>query len=204
LAQWPGDEQLDGHSLDVTFTDSLFLGEWPTGAVYKANCVPDFRPEKWDDALGTDAVGLGVATAVMTERYCWEGGIYDCSLPQTLIVHILTGAAAALFPGIRHVDGAGVTPDGRLIHIDPNAAPGGDGALLADEELLAQAMDQAGLVLVQVIRQTKYAIFPESDRRFGGQITQTRLVTSVGDTQLCDLTRYETIAPRMGVAADDE
>jgi hypothetical protein len=188
---------LDGHSFDVSFTDALYLGEWPTGAVYRANTVADFRPEQWRDAAGTDALGLGVPAIIMTERYCWEGGIYDCSLSATLNVHILTSAPAVLFPGLHHMNGAGVTADGKLLHLDPEPVPGGTGGLLIDETTLGTMLEREGLVLVQIIRQSKHVNTPDGDHRFAGQVTQTRLVGTVGTEKLCDIVKYHRHEPRL-------
>ncbi|MEU7947378.1 hypothetical protein AB0C50_22095 [Micromonospora taraxaci] len=197
LQAWTGEEDLDGFSLDVSFTDEMYLGEWPTAAVYRANTVADFRPERWTDAIGTDSLGLGVPAIVMTERYCWEGSILDCSLAATLNVHILTAAPAALFPGLHHRNGSGITVDGQLLHLDPEPWPGNDGGLLIDEALLASALEREGLVLLQIIRQSKHVNTPDGDHRFAGSVTQTRLIGSVGAEHLCDLTRTHIHPPRL-------
>lgn len=197
MQAWTGEEDLDGFSLDVSFTDELYLGDWPTGAVYRANTVADFRPERWTDAIGTDSLGLGVPAIVMSERYCWEGNILDCSLPATLNVHLLTSAPAALFPGLHHRNGAGITVDGQLLHLDPEPWPDSDGGLLIDEAFLASALEREGLVLLQIIRQTKHVNTPDGDHRFAGLVTQTRLIGSVGTELLCDVTRTHLHPPRL-------
>lgn len=133
----------------------------------------------------------------MTERYCWEGSIYDCSLPATLNVHILTSAPAALFPGLHHHDGSGITSDGLLLHLDPEPWPGDDGGLLIDEALLAPALEREGLVLLQIIHQSKYVNPPDGDHRFAGLVKQTRLIASLGTQQLCDVTRTQLHQPRL-------
>ncbi|MBE1489714.1 hypothetical protein [Plantactinospora soyae] len=125
----------------------------------------------------------------MTERYCWEGSILDCSLSATLNVHILTSAPAGLFSGLHHDDGAGITGDNQLLHLDPEPWPGTDGGLLIDEAFLANVLDREGLVLLQIIQQSKHVNPPDHDYRFAGLVTQTRLIASVGTEQLCDVTR---------------
>jgi hypothetical protein len=197
LQGWTGKQDLDSLQLDVSFTDALYLGEWPTGAVYRANAVADFRPERWTDAIGTDALKLGVPAIVMTERYCWEGSILDCSLPETLNIHILTSAPARLFPGVRHHNGAGIIGDGQLLHFDPEPWPGSDGGLLIDEALLASALEREGLVLLQIIRQSKHINAPDGDHRFAGRVIQTRLIASLGTETLCDVTRTQVNQPRL-------
>ncbi|WP_327042836.1 hypothetical protein OG400_12520 [Micromonospora ureilytica] len=197
LQAWTSQNDLATHSLDVSFTDELFLGEWPTGAVYRANTIADFRPERWTDAIGTDSLKLGIPAVVMTERYCWEGSIFDCSLPATLNVHLLTSAPAGLFPGLRHHNGAGVAGDGQLLHLDPEPWPATDGGLLIDEALLASALEREGLALLQIIRQSKHVNPPDHDHRFAGLVTQTRLIASIGTEQLCDVTRTHVHPPRL-------
>jgi hypothetical protein len=196
LTNWRGTDPLDGRRLDVAFTNALFLGEWPTGEVYRANCSPEFRPLHWRDAT-EDVLGIGAPTIVMTERYCWEGGTYDCSLNETLNVRLLGAAAAALFPGVRHRQGTGRTADGQLLHLDPDPTPGHDGGLLIDEATLAVALQREGLVLVQAISQWKQVNLPASDHRFAGQVIQTRLVGSVGAETLFDQTSYHRRDPRL-------
>lgn len=159
--------------------------------------MADFRPEHWADAIGTDSIGLGLSAIVMAERYCWEGSILDCSLPATLNVHLLTSAPAALFPGLHHRNGAGITVDRQLLHLDPEPWPGSDGGLLIDEAILASALEREGLVLLQIIRQSKHVNTPDGDHRFAGGVTQTRLIGSVGTEQLCDLTLTHLLAPRL-------
>lgn len=195
LQQWAGTGPLDGFTLDVNTTDSIFLGEWPDGRSYIAGCTPEFRPATWQDA--TDRLGLGVPATVVTERYCWEGVTYDCSLPATLNVHLLTAGAARLFPGIKQRDGIARTPDGALIHLDPAPTPGEPGTLIVDEQRLGQALVREGLVLVQILQQTKRVLFGIAEHRFAGETNVTRLIGSVGEEVLCDITRQRTLEPRL-------
>ena len=132
----------------------------------------------------------------MTERYCWEGTTRDCSLPDTLNVHILTSAPARLFPGLHHHNGAGITSDGQLLHLDPEPRPGSDGGLLIDEALLASALEPEGLVLLQIVRQVKQVSPPDGDRRLAGALTQTKLIVSSGMEQLCEITRIQVRSAR--------
>jgi hypothetical protein len=197
LQAWAGREPLDGFALDVSITDAIFLGEWPDSPAYLTNCSPDFRPRIWQEATGTDATGLGVPAVVMTERYCWEGSIRDCSLPDTLNVYLLTPAAAALFPGLRQVDGIGRAANGTLVHLDPHPAPDAKGTILVDEALLADVLRQDGLVLLQIIQQSKRVVTRSGDHRFAGETLSTRLVGTVGEETLCDITRQRILPPRL-------
>src|SRR5262249_17476100 len=140
VQQWDGTKSLNGFDLDINITDAIFLGEWPDGRSYLANCDPGFRPRTVQEAAATDRLGLGVPAVVMTERYCWEGVTYDCSLPATLNIHLLTPAAATLFPGAKQRDGTARNSDDIPIHLDPNPAPNQSGTLLIDERLLAEAL----------------------------------------------------------------
>jgi hypothetical protein len=133
----------------------------------------------------------------MTERYCWEGSVLDCSLPATLNIHILTSAPAALFHGLQHRNGAGITSDGQLLHLDPEPWPGADGGLLVDEALLASALEREGFALLQIIRLSKQVNPPDHDHRFAGLVTQTKLIASIGTEQLCDVTRIHLHPPRL-------
>jgi hypothetical protein len=197
LQAWAGTEPLDGFALDVSITDAIFLGEWPDAAAYLTNCSPDFRPRTWQEAIGTNATGLGVPAVVMTERYCWEGSTRDCSLADTLNIYLLTPAAAALFPGLRQLDGVGRTANGTLVHLDPHPAPNAAGTVLVDEALLADALTREGLVLLQIIQQSKRVVTRSGDHRFAGETLSTRLVGTVGEETLCDITRQRVLPPRL-------
>ena len=197
VQRWSGTQPLDGHALDVSITDAIFLGEWPAAPAYLANCVPDFRPRTWQEAAGTDAIGLGVPAVVMAERYCWEGSTYDCSLPATLNIYLLSAATAALFPGMRQCDGIGRAADGPLVHLDPFPAPDDDGTLLIDETLLAEALTREDLVLLQIIQQSKRVFAGSGDYRFAGETLSTRLIGTVGEETLCDISRQRILPPRL-------
>ena len=197
IHQWPGTKPLDGFALDVSITDAIFLGEWPDSRSYLANCDPEFRPRSWQETANSDRLGLSIPAAVTTERYCWEGTTYDCSLPATLNVHLLTPAAAGLFPGIKQRDGIARNADGTLIHLDPRPAPDEDGTLLIDERLLAEALVREDLVLLQIIQQNKRVFLGMSDHRFAGETNLTRLIGTVGEEVLCDITKERILLARL-------
>lgn len=199
LRRWPGNREphLDEHSLDVSITDAIFLGEWPDAEAYLSNCTPDFRPRTWQDTVGTDAIRLGVPVVVTVERYCWEGSIYDCSLSATLAINLLTPATAALFPGLRQRDGIGRTISGELLHLDPNPEPDSKSALLIDETLLAEALDANGLVLIQIVEQRKQVFIDTTGWRFAGETLQIQLVGTIGDQVVLNTTATRTLPPRL-------
>jgi hypothetical protein len=196
IQQWSGTNSLDGFALDVSVTDAIFLGEWPDGRSYLANCDPQFRPRTLQEAAATDRLGLGVPAAVMTERYCWEGVIYDCSLPATLNVHLLTPSIATLFPGTKQRDGIARNSDDTLIHIDPNPAPNERGTLLIDERLLAEALTREDLILLQIIRQSKRVILGMGVDGFAGESTVTRLIGTSGEEVVCDIVKERILPAR--------
>ncbi len=189
LEQWPGAAPIYSVRLDVSATDAIFLGEWPDAAAYLAMCDPAFRPRIWQDAQGSDAIGIGFPAVVVAEDYIWEGSLLDCSIPATLSVHLLTSAAAALFPGVWQLDGVARTVNGDLLHIDPAPAPGGNSALLIDEAFLAEALAQEDLVLVQIIHQSKRVLTGQADNRFAGDVITARFIATVGEETLCDTSR---------------
>jgi hypothetical protein len=197
VQQWPGTTPLDGFTLDVNVTDAIFLGEWPDGRSYLANCDPEFRPRSWQETANSNRLGLGIPATVMTERYCWEGTTYDCSLPATLNVHLLTIAAASLFPGIKQRDGIARNSDSTLIHLDPNPSPDKDGTLLIDERLLAEALEREDLILLQIIQQNKRVSLGMRDKHFAGETNLTRLIGTIGDEVLCDVTKARILPARM-------
>jgi hypothetical protein len=196
LEQLPADGQLRGFALDMSITDSVFLNEWPDSAAYLAECDPEFRPRLWQDAQES-AVGLGVPAVVTADSYIWEGSLLDCSLTATLSVQLLSAAAAALFPGMRHLDGVGRTSSGNLLHVDPDPASGTGSALLIDESVLAEALQREDLALIQILRQSKRVVTATGDNRFAGAVNITHVRASVGEEVLRDVSRTHVDPPRL-------
>src|SRR6266516_2371338 len=67
---------------------------------------------------------------------------------------------------------------------------------LIDEALLAEALTREGLVLLQIIQQSKRVFAGSGDYRFAGETLSTRLIGTVGDETFCDISRQRILPPR--------
>jgi hypothetical protein len=190
-------DRIEWFALDVTIADTIFLGEWPKSPAYSANFALEYEPRSWPTAEGKATAGLGIPAVTAVERYVWEGVLEDCSLPATLTVHLLGPSVATMLPGLQQRDGLTWTAGGQLFHLDPDPSPGRAGALVADEELLAEALMRDDLVLLQIIRQRKRVNLGLSDDRFTGQVTATRMIASIGSETLLDISGAHVEPPRL-------
>jgi hypothetical protein len=124
--------------------------------------APAYRYDMKDDRRAWARVGGSPASVmVTTEGYLHESGNFDCSIDESISLHLPSRwLAEAMKLRWNGHDGRWYTPDGIFAMEDPTAREAGPAALVARRDILVKFLRESDLTIIWTIGGERRAVYP--------------------------------------------
>lgn len=165
---WAAEQNFSGRWMpESSDVHDVFFGELFWSPAHKYHHAPSHGFEEWTRG-DNDRVPHPIK--VTSEQYYWEAKGYDCSVEETILVHV-PAVWLAEHMGLRWsgVEGRFSDNRGNLVAFDPSVETEGPGVLLISRDALLEFLDTAGYDIIWTILGEKNIVggAMRSDDRIG-------------------------------------